>query len=256
MKLAGVILLGALAALLWASAAYLRLDLTGLLERDVGLAFWSYAASFFPPETSLGFLRRIASGSLETIAIATVSTLLAALLGLLIALPAAGRFGAAPKLAARFVLNVLRSIPELVFAALMVLAAGLGPFAGTLALALHTSGVLGRLLAEALENTPREPAEALVHAGSTRTAAFFYGTLPCVLPQCVAYTLYRWEINIRMAAVLGFVGAGGLGQMLYVSLALFHQREACAVIIAMLAIVILVDQASALLRRRLGAGAQ
>ncbi|MGH8705003.1 MAG: PhnE/PtxC family ABC transporter permease, partial [Burkholderiales bacterium] len=72
----------------------------------------------------------------------------------------------------------------------------------------------------------------------------------------VAYTLYRWEINIRMAAVLGFVGAGGLGQMLYVSLALFHQREACALILAMLAIVILVDQASALLRRRLGAGAQ
>ena len=82
-------------------------------------------------------------------------------------------------------------------------------------------------------------------------AAFFYGTLPGVLPQCAAYALYRWEINIRMAAVLGFVGAGGLGQMLYVTLSLFHEAQAASVILGMLVLVIIVDQASALARRRL-----
>ena len=104
-------------------------------------------------------------------------------------------------------------------------------------------------IAEALENTPREPAEALVHAGSPRIAAFLYGTLPGVLPQCVAYSLYRWEINIRMAAVLGFVGAGGLGQMLYVALSLFHEAQAASIILGIIVLVIIVDETSAVLRR-------
>ena len=132
----------------------------------------------------------------------------------------------------------------------MVLAAGLGPNAGTLALALHTAGVLGRLFAEALENTPAEPAEAIRLAGGSRLTAFLYGTLPGVLPQLLAYSLYRWENNIRMASVLGFVGAGGLGQMLYVSLSLFQEAQAATVILAMLALVLLVDICSSQLRQR------
>src|SRR5690606_4516150 len=118
------------------------------------------------------------------------------------------------------------------WAALMVLAAGLGPNAGTLALALHTAGVLGRLFAEALENTPTAPAEAIRLQGGGQITAFFYGTLPNLWPQLLAYTLYRWENNIRMASVLGFVGAGGLGQMLYISLSLFQEAQASTVIIA------------------------
>ncbi|MDA1117668.1 MAG: phosphonate ABC transporter, permease protein PhnE [Proteobacteria bacterium] len=235
--------------LVWASAAFLRLDPAGLFAAGTLGAFGKFVGEFFPPDLSAPFLSQIAWGTLETLAISAVATLLAALGGIMIALPAAGRFGPLPQLASRFVLNALRSIPELVFAALMVLAAGLGPFAGTLALALHTTGVLGRLFAEALENAPSEPADALVNSGASRVSVFFYATLPGVLPQCVAYSLYRWEINIRMAAVLGFVGAGGLGQMLYVSLSLFHSPQACSVILAMLLIVMLVDEASALLRR-------
>ncbi len=248
MKTLGMITLLAIALLVWASAAYLGFDPGAIVDREARAGMLVYAAEFFPPDLSAEHLGAIGKGALETLAISAVATLLAALLGMLVALPAAGRFGLAPRLAARFVLNALRSIPELVFAALMVIAAGLGPFAGTLALALHTTGVLGRLFADALENTPREPAEALLQAGSPRIAAFFYGTLPTVLPQCVAYALYRWEINIRMAAVLGFVGAGGLGQMLHVSLSLFHQAQASSVILGMLVLVILVDQVSALLR--------
>lgn len=253
MRLAWLAGFALLAGLIWASAAFLRLDPAGLFAAGTLGAFAKFIGEFFPPDLSAAFLAQIANGALETLAISAVATVLAALAGIAIALPAAGRFGLAPQLAARLVLNALRSIPELVFAALMVLAVGLGPFAGTLALALHTAGVLGRLFAEALENTPREPVEALVHAGSPRIAAFLYATLPNVLPQCVAYSLYRWEINIRMAAVLGFVGAGGLGQMLYVALSLFHQAQAASVILGMLALVILVDEASALVRRRMGA---
>lgn len=251
MRAVGVAVVAGLAVFVWASAAFLGFDASSLFSAEARSEMLKYAAGFFPPDRSSEYLRRVGSGALETLAISAIATLLAAIAGMLLALPAAGRFGAAPKFAARLLLNALRSIPELVFAALMVLAAGLGPFAGTLALALHTSGVLGRLFAEALENTPREPAEALVHAGSPRVAAFLYGTLPGVLPQCVAYSLYRWEINIRMAAVLGFVGAGGLGQMLYVALSLFHEAQAASLMLAMLLLVVIVDEASAVLRRRL-----
>jgi phosphonate transport system permease protein len=180
-----------------------------------------------------------------------VGTLLAALGAMFLALPASGRYGWALRNATRFALNVLRSVPELVWGALMVLAAGLGPFAGTLALALHTAGVLGRLFAETLENAPPEPAGALVDSGATPALAFIYGTLPSILPQLVAYSLYRWEMNIRMAAILGFVGAGGLGQMLYFELSLFHQEQASTVIIGMLLLVMIVDGVSAVVRRGL-----
>jgi len=171
-------------------------------------------------------------------------------MGLLLALPAAGRFGWPLRALARLLLNALRAIPELVWAALTVLAAGLGPNAGTLALALHTAGVLGRLFAEALENASPEPAAALRLQGAGQVAAFCYGTLPNLWPQLLAYSLYRWENNIRMASVLGFVGAGGLGQLLYTTLSLFQEAQASTVIIGMLALVFLVDALSDVLRQR------
>jgi phosphonate transport system permease protein len=252
MSAAPALLLGAFAAVTAASFWFLRLDAGGLFSGEGAKHMLAYAGSFFPPDTSPAFLGRVLYGSLETLAISGVGTLLAVLAGLALALPAAGRFGGAARAAARFALNLLRSIPELVWAALMVIAAGLGPFAGTLALALHTTGVLGRLFAETLENTPPEPTAALRNAGTPALAAFLYGTLPGILPQVASYALYRWENNIRMAAVLGLVGAGGLGQLLYVSLSLFKQAEASTVILAMLVLVAIVDGLSAWLRRFLG----
>lgn len=240
-----------LIAAIWASFAYLALDLGQLLTLEAQAQMWKYTLSFFPPDLSAEYLRRIGQGTLETIAISAIGTALAAVLGLLLALPAAGRLGAVPRAMARLILNFLRSIPELVWAALMVIAAGLGPFAGTLALAWHTTGVIGRLFAETLENTPAEPAGALRLSGSPASLAFLYGTMPNVVPQLIAYTLYRWEINIRMAAILGVVGAGGLGQMLYFSLSLFQQPQAMTVIIAMVILVVIVDASSAWLRKRL-----
>jgi phosphonate transport system permease protein len=130
----------------------------------------------------------------------------------------------------------------------MVLAVGLGPFAGTLALTLHTAGVLGRLFGETLENYPEKNTTALVNTGSGKFAAFLYGTLPGIFPQLLSYSLYRWEMNIRMATILGFVGAGGLGQMLFYELSLLREPKASTVIIAMLFLVIVVDALSNKLR--------
>lgn len=235
-----------------ASFAYLGMDFAALLGVDSLRQMAAFAQGFFPPDTAPEYLVRVGRGALETVAISALGTLLAALAGALLALPAAGRWGAWLRPIARIALNVLRSIPELVWAAFMVLAAGLGPFAGCLALAVHTTGVLGRLFAETLENAPPEPTRALRDSGGGATIAFLYGTLPLVLPQFVSYALYRWEYNIRMAAVLGFVGAGGLGQLLYVSLSVFKTQEASTVILAMIAIVTVVDVLSAWLRRFFG----
>jgi len=245
------LVLGFMLTAVVASFWYLALDLSGLFSREGIEQIGRFVGGFFPPELSPGFLRQVGWGALETLAISAVGTLLAVLVGLALAVPGAGRMGRWGRIPSRLTLNVLRSIPEVVWAALMVIAAGLGPFAGTLALALHTAGVLGRLFADTLENAPIEPTDALRHAGATPLAAFCYGTLPVVMPQLVSYTLYRWENNIRMATVLGIVGAGGLGQMLFVSLSLFKQGEAATLLAAMLLIVGLVDLLSAVLRRGL-----
>lgn len=232
------------------SFAFLQFEATALFSRDGVVQMADYASSFLSPDLSANHLRAIGYGALETLAMSAIGTLLAALLGLSLALPASGRVGIIAMASSRLVLNALRAIPELVWAALMVLAAGLGPNAGTLALALHTAGVLGRLFAETLENTPSGPAEALRLSGSNRISAFCYGTLPIIWPQLLAYTLYRWENNIRMASVLGFVGAGGLGQMLYMNLSLFQEAQASTVILAMLLMVLAVDALSGWARMR------
>jgi len=244
--------LAAFALAVAASFAHLDTDFAALASSESLRQMGRFARGFLAPELGPEFLRRAARGALETVAISALGTLLAAAAGAVLALPASGRWGGWLRPLARLALNVLRSIPELVWAAFMVLAAGLGPFAGSLALAIHTAGVLGRLFAETLENAPPEPARALRESGSGATLAFLYGTLPLVLPQYVSYALYRWEYNIRMAAVLGFVGAGGLGQMLYVSLSVFKTQEASTVLLAMIAIVAVVDALSAWLRRFLG----
>ena len=245
--LSGLLLVAAVVG----SFAYLGIDFGALFSFESANSLLGFALSFFPPATDAAFLAKTAQGALQTFAVAALGTLLAALAGIFCSLPAAGRGGNALRQLARFGLNVLRSVPELVWATLMVLAAGLGPFAGALALALHTTGVLGRLFAEAIENAPPAAETALRDAGAGRALAFVYGNLPLVLPQLVAYSLYRLEMNIRMAAVLGFVGAGGLGQMLYFHLSIFQQAEAATVLIAMLVLVLAVDALSHWLRGRL-----
>ncbi|MEE5081410.1 phosphonate ABC transporter, permease protein PhnE [Pseudomonas alliivorans] len=244
------LLLIAIIAAVVGSFVYLGMDLFSLSSPESLTQMGRYALRLMSPDLSAGHLQAIGKGALETLAMSALGTLLSVIGGLLLALPAAGRLGWPMRSLSRLLLNALRAIPELVWAVLMVLAAGLGPNAGTLALALHTTGVLGRLFAEALENTAPEPAAAIRLQGGSAWQAFCYGTLPNLWPQLLAYTLYRWENNIRMASILGFVGASGLGQMLYVSLSLFQEAQASTVILAMLVLVFAVDALSGWSRQR------
>lgn len=250
MKIKGLAAVIVVLAAIASSFAYLETNFIELFSRTSLAQMAKFANGFLTPDFSRSHLYAIAWACLETLAMSAMGTLLAALFGIILALPAAGRLGTLFKAVARLLLNALRAVPELVWAALMVLAAGLGPNAGTLALALHTAGVLGRLFAEALENTPSAPSDAIRLAGGGRLAAFAYGILPSVWPQLLAYILYRWENNIRMATILGFVGAGGLGQMLQISLSLFQLAQAATIILAMLILVLLVDAFSAWIRQR------
>lgn len=244
----------ALVGLIGASFDALDLQWAELLAPASRATMRDFIASFFPPETHAAFLHKAGIAALETLAISLLGTALAAILGLVLAIPASRYGNLATGLThdgTRLLLNILRAVPELVWAVLLLIAAGLGPMAGTLALALHTAGVLGRLFAESIENAAPEPAEALRRHGVGPARVLFWATLPQILPQLLSYTLYRWENNIRAAAVLGIVGAGGLGQMLSYHLGLFHMRETCTVLLAMLLLVAVVDGASFALRRHL-----
>lgn len=237
-----------------ASFASLDMHWGAFLSVDALASMGRFLGEFAPPELGASFVRSVVVAAWETLAMSALGTLLAATAGVLLALPASRLHdqdrapGRAP---ARLLLNALRAVPELVWAALLLIAAGLGPFAGTLALAVHTTGVLGRLFAEAIENAAPGPAAALRTQGCGTARVFLYATLPQVLPQLMSYSLYRWENNIRAAAVLGVVGAGGLGQMLAFHMGLFQMQKTATVLIAMLVLVALVDVASFAWRRRL-----
>ncbi len=250
-RLSTWLLLAALVLLVIASFVSLPLKWREFFGREAIDTTVEFLRGFSPPEMAPNFLARIGTATLETLAMSAIGTLLAALFGLLLSLPASGRFGITARLVTRGALNVLRSIPELVWAAILLIAAGLGPFAGTLALAVHTTGVLGRLFADTLENCPPLAESTLRINGVPPASAFLYATLPHCSPQMMSYVLYRWENNIRAAAILGVVGAGGLGQMLKYHLSLFQMHQAATVIIAMLLLVCVVDAASFALRRRM-----
>ncbi len=243
-----------LLALVAASFWSLDLQWAQFVSADALARMGRFLRELLSPNLEARFWARLLPAKLETLAMSVVGTLLAVVFGLLLALPASRTHAQDParwRAASRLLLNALRSVPELMWAALLLVAAGLGPMAGTLALALHTTGVLGRLFAEAIENAPPGPGFALRVRGVGEGRVLLYATLPQVLPQLVSYTLYRWENNIRAAAVLGVVGAGGLGQMLAFHLGLFQMSATSSVLVAMMALVLAVDALSYLARASL-----
>ncbi len=256
----------AFAVLVWWSARGTEVDLFMLL-RDGPRAILSYATKLFPPDLSAGFLTDTAWGTLETLAISIMGSLLSMVVafavvffasanlmyaGVLFEREQAGsvrrglRFSV--YLGAKGLLNILRSIPEIVWATVFVFAVGLGPFPGVLALGVHNGGVLGKLFGEALENVDRRPIEALQATGAGRFQILIYGILPQALPQFLSYSLYRWEVNIRAAAILGLVGAGGLGQQIHIAISLFLENQLLTLLIAIYIVVTVVDYLSAYLR--------
>ncbi len=230
----------------------------------------AYVARLFPPDLSAPALRSAAEGAVETFAISFVGSVLAVVIALPLAvlttrtllyrgilyegqaLSGRGRLArVAIYAAARALLNVLRTIPEVLWALIFVFMVGLGPFPGVLALAVHTGGVLGKLFGEVLEEVEPRPVEALMSTGASRLRILLYGVLPQAAPQFIAYALYRWEVNIRAAAVMGFVGAGGLGQRIHIAISLFLENQLLTLILTIYLMVTLVDWLSGHLRRRL-----
>lgn len=222
-----------------------------------------FIASFLPPAHSLEFLTLVAKETWRTVAIATAGIALGLLLAVPLTLLAtrslsvsalSGRMATMPfvlRQAGRVLLIVLRSVPELVWALVFVRVVGLGPAAGVLAIALTYSGMLGKVYAEILESTDTRPVRALLESGSGRLAALCYGLLPNTAQELASYTVYRWECAVRASVVMGFVGAGGLGQLMDQSMKMLNGGEASSILLVFLALVLLADLLSSALRRLL-----
>jgi phosphonate transport system permease protein len=260
---------GALLALFIWSYRGAEIHLTELFSREGGAQIITYVKKLFPPDFSAGVVREAVRGAFETFAISFMGTLMAAVIafsivffasrnliysGLLYEMePGRGWSNAlrmVPYLLAKGLLNFLRTIPEMLWALIFVFIVGLGAFPGVLALGVHTGGVLGKLFGEVLEDVDTQPIESLQSTGANRLQILFYGILPQVLPQFISYTLYRWEVNIRVAAVLGFVGAGGLGQRIHIAISLFLENQLLTFLIFIYVLVTVVDYLSAYLRRK------
>jgi phosphonate transport system permease protein len=223
----------------------------------------------FPPQLSREFLGLMLRPALETVQISVIGTAIAVLIGVPLGLLAtsslawrgvlhertsrAGRWllGFVPYALSRAVLSVLRSIPEYVWAFMFVRAVGLGPFPGVLAIGVAYGGMLGKVYSEILENMNSRPLETLHAAGAGKIGVILYGLLPQALPNVIAYTLYRWECAIRASAILGFVGAGGLGQQVELSMRMFQFDEVLTLLAMLFVLVASVDWISGRIRARL-----
>ncbi|MCA3215326.1 MAG: ABC transporter permease [Burkholderiales bacterium] len=223
-----------------------------------------FIGDFLPPELDGEFLAMVARETWRTVAIATAGIALALVLAIPLTLLStaalsvsalSGRMGALPFLlrqAVRWLLIVLRSVPELVWALVFVRVVGLGPTAGVLAIALTYAGMLGKVYGEILESGDTHATTTLLRNGSGRLQAFFFGLLPQNAAELTSYTVYRWECAIRSSAVLGFVGAGGLGQQMDLSMKMFAGSEVATMLIVFVLLVWLADALSAQLRKVLG----
>lgn len=222
-----------------------------------------FLSEFFPPSLEPEFLKLVAREAWRTVAIATAGTFLALLLAIPLTLLStnvlsisslSGRMHAMPfviRQVIRWLLIFLRSIPELIWALVFVRVVGLGPAAGVLAIGLTYSGMLGKVYSEILESGEREPSTALLRNGAGRLQTFFYSVLPGNATELTSYTIYRWECAIRASTVLGFVGAGGLGQQMDNSMRMFNGSEVATMLIVFMLLVGLADGVSTWMRRAL-----
>ena len=249
----------ALAALAFQQAGFAGIATPGLMDH-----FGRFARQLFPPDLSAGFLATLLEPLWQTVSISVVGTALGIGLGGALALPATATLlldrrdspGAAARVArlvaytgSRLVLALLRSIPELVWVLLCILAVGLGPFAGALALGLHTAGVLGKLYAETLEEVPEDPVEELRAGGATGLQRLLWAMWPQAREMLLGYTLLRWETNLRVSTVVGLVGGGGLGLALYNNVQLGFYGRAATLVLLIYLLVSVTDWLSDRLRK-------
>ena len=231
-------------------------------------SLWKFLTGMIPPDVSWNFLSLMFRPALETIHISLWGTVIAVLIGFPLGLLGtntlavrgilndaelqgsplrrAVRYGV--YLMARGVLSLFRSIPEFVWAFMFVRAVGLGPFPGVLAIGVAYGGMLGKVYSEIFEAVNYRPLEALQSTGANKLQIFFYGWFPQALPNFVSYTLYRWECAVRASAILGLVGAGGLGQQIEISMRMFNFNEVLTILIILFLMVAGVDYLSAKVR--------
>ena len=222
-----------------------------------------FVASFWPLVHNAEFMQMVVRETWRTVAMATAGVTLALVLAVPLSLMATrvlslsalsgrmDRWPAVVRWCVRATLIVLRSVPELVWALVFVRVVGLGPTAGVLAIALTYGGMLGKVYAEILESGESHATQTLMRNGSGRLQAFVYALLPSHAAELASYTVYRWECAIRSSVVLGFVGAGGLGQQLDNSMKMFNGGEVATLLLVFIALVALADRVSAWLRKAL-----
>lgn len=222
-----------------------------------------FVGSFFPPAHSADFLWLLLRATWQTIAIATAGLSLALLAAipltllasdaLSISLLESGRMRFSARLLrqlTRWLLIVLRSVPELVWALLLVRIVGLGATAGVLAIALTYSGMLGKVYAEILATADAHAAQSLLKNGASRLVAFVYGTLPNAAAELISYTAFRWECALRGSVVMGFVGAGGIGQSMDEAMKMLAGDEVSSMLLVLIGLVAGADKLSSELRKR------
>lgn len=218
---------------------------------DGAPAIAQLGSEMVPPDFSR--LRQWLGPLSDTLAMSLAGTALTVVLSLPLALLAAPN--TAPNAvvcrATRTLLSACRSVPEIILGILFVAAVGFGALPGVLALALHSAGMVGKFYAEAIEHVDPRPLEAAAASGASRLQIIRYAVLPQVLPQLADITIYRWEYHFRASAVLGIVGAGGIGFELMGALRLIRYDEVSAILLTILACVLVVDAVGAALRRRL-----
>jgi phosphonate transport system permease protein len=223
----------------------------GLFHLDTGEGVWTDPVEWYWGLTKWSLLL------LDTILMAYAGTLLGAVMGFVLCFTCARNLVPNPWICAvmRRFLEFGRTVPDIVFALIFVAAFGLGAVPGVLAIALHTTGALGKLFAEVVENIDMKPVEGIASTGGTWFEQIRFGVLPQVQSNFVSYALLRFEVNVRSAGVLGFVGAGGIGMTLMVAIRKFYASDVSAMILLIIATVMLIDYGTEKLRHRLiGAG--
>ena len=255
------------AVLLWPMLVLSEFKIWTLFSPESLKPTLKFLADFFPPKLEPEFLLMVARETWRTVAMATAGIALALIFAIPLSLitarvlsvsalsnRSAGHMGIGPtviRTSARWLLIVLRSVPELIWALVFVRVVGLGPTAGVLAIALTYTGMLGKVYGEILESSDPAVTHSLLRNGTGRLQAFFYGLLPQSAAELTSYTVYRWECAIRSSAVLGFVGAGGLGQQMDASMKMFNGSEVSTMLIVFMLLVWLADRASSRFREGL-----
>ena len=250
--------------LLWPMLVLTEFKVWTLFEASNLKPTLRFLGDFFPPKIEGEFLLLVIKETWRTVAIATAGMAFALVLAIPLALlsvrvlSVSALTGKMDKIPAifrtllRWLMVVLRSVPELIWALIFVRVVGLGPTAGVIAIALTYGGMLGKVYGEILESGESHPTQTLLRNGCGRLQALCYGLLPQNAAELTSYTVYRWECAIRSSVVLGFVGAGGLGQQLDTSMKMFNGGEVATMLLVFMALVALADRVSAGLRRALG----